>query len=119
VPVLCARYFDREVRGAEMLDQLGDALFGERDAGAVLHSTLPQGLVVGRDGASLRLPLPFADKGDLGLKKVGDELVVRVGGQKRTILLPRALNGYRPSGASFDDGDVLVIRFDAPVANPA
>jgi arsenite-transporting ATPase len=119
VPVLCAPYFDREVRGAAMLDQLSGALFAGREAGDVLHSTFAQGLVVGRDGASLRLPLPFADKGELGLKKVGGELVVRVGGQKRTILLPPALNGYRPSGASFDDGDVLVIRFDAPVADPA
>jgi arsenite-transporting ATPase len=119
VPVLAAPYFDREVRGAEMLDRLGDAVFGDRAAADVLHSTFAQGLVVGRDGASLRLPLPFADKGDLALKKVGDELVVRVGAQKRTILLPPALSGYRPSGASFDEGDVLVIRFDAAVADPA
>src|ERR1700739_4486477 len=28
VPVLCAPYFDTEVLGAEMLDRLGDALFG-------------------------------------------------------------------------------------------
>jgi arsenite/tail-anchored protein-transporting ATPase len=119
VPVVRAPYFDREVRGAEMLDQLGEALFAGLDAGEVLHSTFAQGLVVGRDGAALRLPLPFADKSDLGLKKIGDELVVRVGAQKRTILLPAALNGYRPSGASFDDGDVLVITFDAPVADPA
>ena len=119
VPVLCAPYFSREVCGGEMLDRLGASLFAGRDAGEVLHSTFAQGLVVGRDGASLRLPLPFADKADLGLKKIGDELVVRVGGQKRTILLPAALNGYRPSGASFDDGDVLVIKFDAPVADPA
>jgi arsenite-transporting ATPase len=120
VPVLCAPYFDREVRGPEMLDALGTAVFDGRDAGEVLFSRFAQGLVVGRDGASLRLPLPFADKGDLALKKIGDELVVRVGGQKRTILLPAALNGYRPSGASFDDGDdVLVIEFDAPVADPA
>ncbi|HEV3001271.1 MAG TPA: ArsA family ATPase [Solirubrobacteraceae bacterium] len=119
VPVLTAPYFDREVRGADMLDQLGEALFAGRAAGDVLHSTFAQGLVVGRDGASLRLPLPFADRGELGLKKVGDELVVRVGGQKRTILLPPALNGYRPSGASFDDGH-LTITFDAAaVADPA
>ncbi|MDQ3740539.1 MAG: TRC40/GET3/ArsA family transport-energizing ATPase [Actinomycetota bacterium] len=117
VPVLRAPYFDREVRGGEMLDQLGDAVFDGRDAGAVLHSTFAHGLVVGRDGASLRLPLPFADKGELGLKKIGDELVVRVGGQKRTIMLPAALNGYRPSGAQFDDGS-LTITFDA-VPDPA
>jgi arsenite/tail-anchored protein-transporting ATPase len=114
VPVLHAPYFDQEVRGAQMLDRLGDALFAGRDAGAVLHATFTQGLVVGRDGATLRLELPFADKGDLALKKIGPELVVRVGPHKRTMLLPPALTGYRPSGASFED-DALVIRFDAPV----
>ena len=117
VPVLRAPYFEREVRGDEMLDHLGDAVFDGREAGSVLHTTFAHGLVVGRDGASLRLPLPFAEKGDLGLKKIGDELVVRVGTQKRTIMLPAALNGYRPSGAQFDDGD-LTITFDA-VADPS
>jgi arsenite-transporting ATPase len=105
-----------------MLDQLGGALFDGRDAAAVLHTTFAHGLVVGREDASLRLHLPFADKGELALKKIGDELVVRVGAHKRTILLPPALSGYRPSGARFDDGDTLVIAFDAPaeaLADPA
>jgi arsenite/tail-anchored protein-transporting ATPase len=114
VPVLRAPYFEQEVRGEAMLDRLGDELFGGRDAAAVLHGTFTQGLVVGRDGASLRLDLPFADKGELDLKKIGPELIVRVGGHKRTILLPAALAGYRPSGATFDDGS-LRITFDAPV----
>ena len=115
VPTLRAPYFPREVRGGEMLDALGDALFASGDAAAVLHSSFTQGLVVGSGGASLRLALPFADKGDLRLKRVGDELVVRVGSHKRTMLLPPALAGYRPSGAKFED-QALVITFDAPLA---
>ena len=118
VPVLQAPFFSSEVRGPEMLDRLGGALFGDRDARAVLHTSFTQGLVVGRDGASLRLDLPFADKGDLKLRRVGDELVVRVGPHKRTMLLPGALAGYRPSGATFED-QALVIRFDAPAETVA
>src|SRR3712207_758407 len=114
VPVLEAPFFEQEVRGEAMLDRLGDALFGGRDVAAVLHASFTQGLVVGRDGASLRLELPFADKGELDLKKVGAELVVRVGSHKRTMLLPPALAGYRPSGATFEDG-ALTVTFDAPV----
>jgi arsenite-transporting ATPase len=113
VPVLQAPYFEQEVRGDAMLDRLGDALFDGRDAGEVLHGSFTQALVVGRDGASLRLELPFADKGELQLKKVGTELVVRVGPHKRTMMLPPALTGYRPAGATFEDG-ALRIRFDAP-----
>jgi arsenite-transporting ATPase len=115
VPVLRAPYFEQEVRGAAMLDRLGDALFDRREAAAVLHSSFTQGLVVGRDGASLRLELPFAAKGDVQLKKIGLEIVVRVGEHKRTLLLPPALEHYRPTGATFDDG-ALKITFDAPLA---
>jgi arsenite/tail-anchored protein-transporting ATPase len=114
VPVLRAPFFEQEVRGAAMLDRLGEAVFAGREASAVLHGSFTQGLVVGADGASLRLELPFADKGEIRLKRVGDELVVRVGAHKRTMLLPGALAGYRPSGATFEEG-ALRIRFDAPV----
>ncbi len=108
VPVLRAPYFDREVLGAEMLDRLGEALFAGLDAGAVLHGRVTQELSLHDGGAELRLDLPFVSKGDVSLKKIGLELVVRVDGQKRTIILPPALAPYRPSGASFSDGSLLV-----------
>ena len=38
--------------------------------------------------ATLRVRVPFAEKGDLSLKKIGLEVIVRVGPQKRTIMLP-------------------------------
>lgn len=108
VPVLRAPYFGEEVLGAEMLDRLGAELFSERDPAAVLHRSLSQELVVGRDVATLRLDLPFADKGEIELKKLGLELIVRVDGHKRTLLLPPALDDYRPAGASFNDGRLEV-----------
>jgi arsenite-transporting ATPase len=108
VPVLHAPYFEQEVLGATMLDRLGEALFDGADAGGVLHDKLAQELSLDADGASLRLDIPFAEKGDISLKKIGLELVVRVDGQKRTIILPPALAPYRPSSASFSDGSLLV-----------
>jgi arsenite-transporting ATPase len=113
VPVLCAPYFAREVIGDEPLDELGDALFAEHDAAAVLHRSLTQELVMDVDGARLRLELPFADKGKVALKKIGLELIVRVDGHKRTLMLPPALADYRPSGATLLDG-ALHITFDPP-----
>jgi len=108
VPVLKAPYFEQEVVGAAMLDRLGEALFDGADAGGLLHDKLAQELSLDEDGASLRLDIPFAEKGDISLKKIGLELVVRVDGQKRTIILPPALAPYRPSSASFSDGSLLV-----------
>ncbi len=111
VPVLCAPYFEQEVVGPAMLDRLGDELFRGRDAGAVLHDALAQELEVSDDGARLRLDLPFAEKGDISLKKIGLELVVGVDGQRRTIMLPPAMAAMRPAAATFEDG-ALEIRFD-------
>jgi arsenite-transporting ATPase len=113
VPVLRAPYFGEEVVGGEMLDRLGERVFNGHDPAAVLHDALTQELVVGANAAELRLDLPFAEKGDISLKKIGLELVVRVDGHKRTLMLPPALGDYQPTGASFD-GAALHVTFDGP-----
>jgi arsenite/tail-anchored protein-transporting ATPase len=77
----------------------------------VLPTDLTQSLSVDNGRAELRLDLPFAGKGDVGLKKIGLELVVRVDGHKRTIVLPGALAGYRPTSATLQDG-ALVVGFE-------
>jgi arsenite-transporting ATPase len=115
VPVLQAPYLDAEPVGPAGLDRLGDALFppGGTDPAGVLHEAVTQELRVGRDGAELRLDLPFAGRGEVALHKAGLELIVRVDGHKRTLALPPALADYRPSGAALRDG-ALHVLFDAP-----
>ena len=108
VPVLSAPFFEREVIGLEMLDRLGEATFGARSAGAVLHEGLSQELESADGQATLRLAIPFAAKGDIALKKIGLEVVVRAGPHKRTIMLPPAMAAYRPNGARFEDGALAV-----------
>jgi arsenite-transporting ATPase len=117
VPVLRAPFFDQEVVGAEMLDRLGAALFGELDPAAVLHTALTQEIEVLESGARLRLELPFARKSDISLKKAGLELIVGVDGQRRTISLPPALAALHPSGATFEDG-ALEVSFNAEQRSP-
>jgi arsenite/tail-anchored protein-transporting ATPase len=117
VPILQAPFFDQEVIGPAMLDRLGDELFSELDAGAVLHEELSQELVTDNGSATLRLPIPFVEKADIDLKKIGLEVIVRVGGQKRTIILPPAMAAYRPRTARFESGalEVLFERSDERV----
>jgi arsenite/tail-anchored protein-transporting ATPase len=111
VPVLRAPYFDQEVSGPEMLDRLADALFepGGHDPAAILHDTVTQHLELFEGEARLRLPLPFANKADITLKKIGLELIVGVDGQKRTIMLPDALAGFQPTSATFEEGALEVL----------
>ncbi len=116
VPVLRAPYFEREVAGPAMLDRLGDALFGDSEPGRVLHASVSQQLSHDGERAELRLELPFVEKADIQLKKIGLELVVRVGDAKRTIQLPAAMASFRPASASFTDNALVVIFEPAPEA---
>jgi arsenite-transporting ATPase len=110
VPVLCAPYFESEVLGGAMLDRLAGALFDGSPAVDLLHAGLAQEFSLDDDEGEVRLAVPFAGKGDVSLKKIGDELVVRVDGRKRTVVLPPALAALKPAGAALDSG-ALVVRF--------
>jgi len=113
VPVLSARYFDEEVIGGRMLDRLAGELFDHADPAAVMHSELTQEISSANGTTTLRLRVPFGERDDLALQKVGSELVVTVGRQKRTIILPSALARRRPAGAKLERGS-LEISFDNP-----
>jgi arsenite-transporting ATPase len=108
VPILTAPFFDREVIGSEMLDRLAGEVFQGHAPERLLYEDLSQELVSNNGTATLRVAVPFAEKGDIDLKKIGLEVVVRVGGQKRTILLPPSLVAYRPRSAQFEDGALSV-----------
>jgi arsenite-transporting ATPase len=119
VPVLTSRYFEREVIGPPMLDRLGTEIFGERSPADLMHTELAQELSSTNGRATLKIPVPFGDKRDLTLKKVGAELVVSVGRQKRTIILPAPLARRRPTGARLENGSLEVSFDDERARRPA
>ena len=120
VPVLLAPYFEAEVAGPVMLDRLADALYtDEQEPAAVLHESLSTELTVNERSAEVRVQMPFAERGDISLKKIGPELVVRVDGQKRTIMLPPALGAWRPTEARLADGALVVTLDEAERSSTA
>jgi arsenite/tail-anchored protein-transporting ATPase len=111
VPILTAPWLEREVMGAEMLDRLAAEIFADGDPAELLHRELTQELSGKNGEAVLRLPLPFAERGEIELKKIGLEVIVRVGSQKRTIILPPTMAAYATRGARFQDG-ALEVTFE-------
>jgi len=108
VPVLTAHWLPREVAGPDLLDELGAEVFSDHAAEAVLHEGPLRELTAEDGRATLRLPLPLAERADIDLKKIGLEVVVRVADQKRTIILPPSLAAYETSGARFHEGALEV-----------
>ena len=110
VPILTARLFDREMVGIELLEGMGEEVYGERNPMDILHREDP--IRIRKRGTSyvLSMRLPFASRDDLDVHRRGDELFVRVGSFKRNLILPQTLQRLVIREASFVQ-DHLEVRF--------
>lgn len=114
-PIKQVPLFDHEVVGLDALRQMADALYGDEDPARIYFAGRTQTFEQRPEGGyQLTLPLPFATRGEVQLRQVGDELFVQVGVHRRHVVLPRALLGLRPEGARLDEASQsLTVRFAA------
>jgi len=104
VPVKRVPLFTYEVLGRERLEELSHALYAEtEDPAAVTRVEAPFSFVKRDDCYEVRLQLPFAVKGEIGLFKKGDELVVEIGTLRRHVGLPMSMAGLSPSKAKLEN----------------
>jgi len=96
--------FTHEVLGRERLDEMAKMLYGEREGPAVVTRTeAPYTFEKRNSHYEVRLRLPFAAKGDVGLFKKGDELVVEIGSLRRHIGLPTSMAALVPARATLQN----------------
>src|SRR5271157_453617 len=104
VPVKRVPLFTHEVLGPERLEELSRALYTEKeDPAAVTRTEAPYTFTKSDGHYEVRLRLPFAAKGEVGLFKKGDELVVEIGTLRRHIGLPTSMAGLSPSRAKLEN----------------
>jgi arsenite-transporting ATPase len=104
VPVKRVPLFTDEVVGVERLQELADALYGARgDPAAVRRTEAPFTFVKRNGHYEVRLRLPFAVKGDVGLFKKGDELIIEIGTLRRHIGLPTSMVSLMPARATLQN----------------
>ena len=111
VPLLQVPLADDEVLGAEDLRALARKIYGDEDPSKAYMKERPYKFSKEDGVYKLRVKLPFLSKEDVDLAKAGDELVIRIGGFKRHVVLPRSMVGREPNGAKLD-GDVLTVTFE-------
>ncbi len=104
VPVKRVPLFTHEVLGAERLNELAASLYGENeDPAAVTRTEAPYTFAKRNEHYEVRLLLPFAAKGEVGLFKKGDELVVQIGTLRRHIGLPTSMAALSPGRAKLEN----------------
>jgi arsenite-transporting ATPase len=104
VPLVRVPLFAHEVLGQERLQDVAKVLYAEGEDPAAVTQTERPYVFGKRNGAyEVRLLLPFATKGEIGLFKKGDELVVEVGTLRRHIGLPRSMAALEPARARLEN----------------
>ena len=104
VPVKRIPLFTHEVLGRERLEELARALYANgEDPAAIGRTEAPYTFAKCEGHYEVRLQLPFAAKGEVGLFKKGDELVVEIGTLRRHIGLPTSMAGLSPTRAKLEN----------------
>jgi arsenite/tail-anchored protein-transporting ATPase len=103
-PVKRVPLFTHEVLGRERLEELAASLYAaDEDPAAVTRTEAPYAFTKQDGHYEVRLSLPFAVKGEVGLFKKGDELVVEIGTLRRHIGLPTSMAALSPSRARLEN----------------
>jgi arsenite-transporting ATPase len=103
VPVKRVPLFAHEVLGTQSLEEVALVLYPKaEDPGAVTRTERPYTFGKENGVYEVRILLPFAGKGEVGLFKKGDELVVEIGTFRRHIGLPRSMAGLLPHRARLE-----------------
>ncbi len=110
IPISRVPLFPREVLGLERLGEFARTLYGEGvDPSTVTRTERPYQFVREDGVYQVRLKLPFTEKGEIGLFKKDDELVVELGAIRRHIGLPTSMSAMEPAGAHME-GNMLIVE---------
>lgn len=111
LPIFRAPYFAREVVGTDMLKEMAEVLFAERDPTEVLYTGEQQKVIKQDDGYKLCIPLPFVSGKEIELTRSShDELIIHIGNRKHLLNLPRSLAALK-TGKARQEGGTLCVDF--------
>jgi len=110
VPIFPVNLFKGEVLGYERIKDLASEIYGDKNPLDRFFAGEPYELSKNDGAYELKMKLPFASRENVELNKVSDELIIRVGGFKRHLLLPRQV-AASPSMKARLEGQHLSIFF--------
>jgi len=109
VPMRCVPLFRHEVLGLERIRDLAREMFRDKeDPAAITRTERPYAFLKRNGHYEVRVQAPFTVKGEVGLFKKGDELVVELGTIRRHIGLPSSMTGLSPVRARLEQGSLVV-----------
>jgi len=111
VPIFPVNLFSGEIVGYDHLRDLADQIYADRNPLKRFYNEAPYQLIKENSNYCLKLKLPFISNKDVELSKLYEELVIRIGGFKRHIMLPRQVASLNSVTAKME-GTYLNVVFE-------
>ena len=108
IPIFQVNLFKSEVLGYNDLNALADQIYGNKNPLDKFFEGKPYNLTKQNGEYRLMMNLPFLEKKDIEISKLSDELIVRVTGFKRHILLPRHVAATKSVKATFENRQLCI-----------
>jgi arsenite-transporting ATPase len=102
IPIFPVKLLQNEPIGKEGLTRLAEDIYGERDPTRHFFKDWPYEFSQKDGKVCIKMKLPYVTKEEVEVHRLADEIVIRVGGFKRHILLPRHLAAYKNNTARMD-----------------
>jgi len=110
VPIFPVNLLKNEPLGKENLKKLGTDIYGEHDPTKHFYTERPYEFHQKDGQFFIRIKLPFLTKEEVELNRLPEEMVIKIGGFRRHIPLPRYVVNYKDVRAKMD-GNYLNIIF--------
>jgi len=110
IPILKVPMLPDQVVGMTELSKLAQEIYGSLSPEDILYADTPYTFRKVGENYFLDIKIPFLTKKEVELSKRNEELIVRIGGFKCYVLLPRNIATREPSGAKIER-DKVIIKF--------
>lgn len=110
LPIFEIKLFEQELVGEKLLSKFTKDIYGRQDPAKIFFEDKPVEFLKDDGGFLIKVKLPFVERKQLDLLQRGDELIIKVGAYKHSIVLPQALVGEVPREAKIKE-DKLHIYF--------
>ena len=108
LPIFTVPHQQREVFGLVLLQQIADALYGEKDPTEIFHKESAYRVEKEGDNYRLEIHLPFVAEGELMIERFGDQLVIQISNQRHHYALPHFLSYYKMGEKQLNNGWVQI-----------
>jgi len=110
LPIFRVKHLGEEVFGLDLLDKIGQTIYGKNDPTQIYYHENPFEVKEIRNGYQMRIKLPFLHENEdkFKLNKYGDELVIELGNRRKNIFLPKFVNYLKMSDYSYEHPWLIV-----------